>query len=71
MPTIQIELADDVYQTLEHLARENETDPTTLVRTQIERLVTTYRGAGLTPGMQEHLATSIDEHRTLLQRLAE
>jgi predicted transcriptional regulator len=71
MPTLQIELADDIYRTLDRLARENETDPATLLRAQIERLVATYQGAGLTPGLREHLAASIDEHRPLLQRLAE
>jgi len=71
MRTIQIELADNVYRTLDRLARENETDPATLVRVQVERLAAMYQGAGLTPGLQEHLAASIDEHRALLRRLAE
>lgn len=71
MRTIQIELTDDVYQALDHLARENETNPVALLRVQVERLVDMYRGQGLTPGLREHLTASIDEHRTLLQKLAE
>ncbi|NIO71744.1 MAG: hypothetical protein GTN71_22630 [Anaerolineae bacterium] len=71
MRTIQIELTDDVYQALDHLAQENETDPAALLRLQVERLVDIYRGQGLTPGLRKHLTASIDEHRALLRRLAE
>lgn len=71
MRTIEIELADEVYQTIERLARESETDPPTLIRTQLERLAAQYQGEGLTPGLRKHLSASIDEHRSLLQRLAE
>ena len=70
MQMIQFELANDVYQTLERMAQENDTDPTTLVRTQVERLVITYQGGRLTSGLEEHLADSIDEHRSLLHKLA-
>ncbi len=70
MQMIQFELANDVYQALERIAQENETDPTSLVRTQVERLVVTYHEGQLTPGLEEHLAISINEHRSLLQKLA-
>ena len=70
MPTLQIELNEEVYKVLDRLARENETDPATLVRIQVERLAAMYEGAGLTPDLREHLAASIDEHRHLLHRLA-
>lgn len=71
MRTIQIELNDEVYRALDRLARENGTDPATLVRIQVERLAAMYAGEGLTPGLREHLAASIKEHRHLLHRLAE
>ncbi|MFQ5596373.1 MAG: hypothetical protein ACE5HA_19695 [Anaerolineae bacterium] len=71
MQTIQIPLSEDVYRALDRLARENETDPATLIRVQVERLAAMYTGEGLTPDLREHLAASIGKHRKLLQRLAE
>jgi hypothetical protein len=71
MRTLHIELTDEVYQTLNRLAQENETEPATLLRIQIERLAATYKGAGLTAGLRKHLAASIQEHHSLLQRLAQ
>ena len=71
MQTIRIPLSEDVYRTLDRLARENGTDPATLIRVQIERLAAMYTGEGLTPNLREHLTVSIDKHRKLLQRLAE
>ena len=70
MQMIQFELANDVYHVLERMAQENKTDPTSLVRAQVERLVVSYQAGRLTPGLVEHLDASIDEHRSLLHKLA-
>ncbi len=68
--TIQIELDTEAYQGLEQLARDNGTDPATLLREQIERLVAAYQGQGLTPGVQNFLNETMEKHRGLLLRLA-
>ena len=70
MPELKIKISEKDRKILEELARENATDPETLVHSQISHLVKTYKGKGLTPGLKKHLAASIKENLNLLKRLS-
>ena len=69
--TLQIEISDDIYAVLRDLAQDNAIDLPTLLRIQAEQLAQSYRKSGITKGLSTHLAESIEQHRHLLQRLAE
>ncbi|MBI5194628.1 MAG: hypothetical protein HZA08_14515 [Nitrospirae bacterium] len=70
MTELKIKLTEDDQNALEALARENATDPETLVYTQIVHLIRTYQGKGLTQVLKQHLTASIKENMNLLKRLA-
>ncbi|MBI5194641.1 MAG: hypothetical protein HZA08_14580 [Nitrospirae bacterium] len=70
MTELKIKLTEEDQKALEDLARENATDPETLVHTQIVHFIRTYQGKGLTPELKQHLAASIKENMNLLKRLA-
>ncbi len=71
MYTLQVEISDETYQDLQDLAQETATDLPTLLRIQAEQLATAYRKSEVTKALSVHLAESIQQHRHLLQRLAE
>jgi hypothetical protein len=72
MRAVTIQLDEEVFAALEAIARENGLPAAeTLVSQQVQRLVSSYRGRGLTPGLQHHLQASIEENRCLLERLAQ
>lgn len=70
MAELKIKISEKDHKILRELARENETDPETLIHIQISRLIKTYKGKGLTPGLKKHLTESIKENLNLLKRLA-
>jgi hypothetical protein len=70
MRVITILLEDDKFEALEAIAKENGLSAAEgLVRQEVDRLITTYQGSGLTPGLQQNMKASIDENRGLLKRL--
>lgn len=71
MAELKIKLSDKDQKALEELARDNATDPETFIHAQLVHLIRTYRGKGLTPGMNKHLNASIKENLNLLKRLAQ
>ncbi len=72
MRVVTIQLEDDKFEALEAIAKENGLIAAEgLVRQEVDRLITTYRGLGLTPGLEQNLKASIDENRRLLERLAQ
>ncbi len=72
MRRVTIELEDDKFEALEAIAKDNGLAAAEgLVRQEVDRLITTYQGPGLTPRLEQQLKTSIDENRGLLKRLAQ
>ena len=72
MRVVSIQLEDDKFEALEAIAKENGLmAPEGLVRQEVDRLINSYHGPGLTPGIEHHLKASIDENRHLLERLAQ
>jgi hypothetical protein len=72
MQVVTIQLEDDKFKALEAIAKENGlTAAEGLIRQEVDRLISTYQGPGLTPGLAQHLKASMDENRRLLERLAQ
>jgi hypothetical protein len=71
MRAVTIQLNDDQFEALETMAKENGlTAAERLVHQEIERFITSDQGPGRTPGLEQHVKTSIEENRKLLERLA-
>ena len=72
MRMVTIHLEDDKFEALEAIARENGLAAAEgLVLQEVDRLITTYQGPGLTPRLEQELRASIDDNRGLLKRLAQ
>ncbi|HKW86644.1 MAG TPA: hypothetical protein VJM82_06220 [Nitrospiraceae bacterium] len=70
MRAVTIQLDDGKFEALEAIAKENGLSAAEgLLRQEIERVIASYRGPGLTRDLQQHLKASIDENRGLLERL--
>jgi hypothetical protein len=71
MQAVTIHLEDDKFQALEEIAKANGLSAAEgLLSQEVDRLIRSYRGPGLTPGLQQHLNASIEQNRGLLERLA-
>ena len=71
MRVVTIQLEDDKFEALEAIAKENGLmAPEALVRQQVDRLISSYHGPGLTAGVEQQVKESIEENRKLLERLA-
>jgi hypothetical protein len=72
MRTVTIQLDEEAFAALEAIAREHGAPAAdSFLSQQVQRLVASYRGRGLTPGLPEHLQASMAENRQLLERLAQ
>jgi hypothetical protein len=72
MRPLTIQLDDPQYEALQLIGKENGLDAAEkLVSQQVQRLIASYCGPGVTPGVKEHLKASIAENRRLLERLAQ
>jgi hypothetical protein len=72
MQAVTIQLEDDKFKALEAIAKENGLAAAEgLIRQEVDRLISTYQGPGLTHGLEKHLKDSIAENRSLLERLAQ
>ena len=72
MRPLTIQLDDQQYQALQTIATENDIPgPEKLVSQQVERLICSYRGSGVSDELKEHIRASIAENRHLLERLAQ
>jgi hypothetical protein len=69
MRVVTIQLEDDKFEALQAIAKENGlTAPEGLVRQEVDRLISSYHGPGLTGGLEHHLKASIEKNRRLLER---
>jgi predicted Fe-Mo cluster-binding NifX family protein len=66
--TVQLEQ----FRALESIAKQNGLPGAeNLVSQQIERLIASYYGPGVSSALREHIRASIAENRHLLERLAQ
>jgi|GEM_PF-5212675 predicted Fe-Mo cluster-binding NifX family protein len=72
MRPLTIELDEQKYQALQAIATENGiSGAEKLVSQQVDRLISSYCGTGVSAALQEHIRASIAENRGLLERLAQ
>jgi hypothetical protein len=72
MRPLTIELDDQQYQALQTIATENGIPgPEKLVSQQVEHMISSYRGPGVSEELKAHIRASIAENRGLLERLAQ
>ena len=72
MRTVTIQLEDEKFEALQAIAKENGlVAADRLVSQEVERLIASYSGSGVSAALRRHLQASIEENRHLLERLAQ